>query len=362
LGAKAEEIDSLATYYEVTKKEVVESWATRGVFQVVGNGEVTDSNPNSPKQCGKMYGFVGCVNTHLHDKTSLDGVNHRGNAYVKKRIRRCFNPRCPRCFKTWAIREAKLAAWRTEKASKKYGKAEHIIASVPKSEYGMFDEGYKVYLQGRARVQKILSSRGVIGGGLIFHGFGFANTRESRIKGVPFGWYWSVHWHVVGFLADRYSMCRDCVHNCDSDRAYCQDCRRGFEGRTRRAYESDGWIVKVAEKRKTILGTFYYQLNHSTIVPSKERFHSLTWFGVCGIRALKLDRSEFKENPELCPICGSECVPLRYVGSDMTRIAKEFWVKEFEEPALDKNGFPIWAEKDECVSGSSARHHRGDWD
>lgn len=340
----------------VTKEEVVEKWAIHGVFQIVGNDEVTDSNPNSPKQCGKMYGFVGCVHTELHHMTTLDGVNHKGMAYVKKRIRRCYNPRCPVCFKAWAIREAKLAAWRIAEASKKYGKAEHIIASVPKSEYAMFDKGYDGYLLGRARVQKILGSRGIIGGGEIFHGFRFADRRESRMKGVPFGWYWSPHWHVVGFLVDGYSMCRRCVHNCGADRDFCRDCRKGFEGRTRRAYDNDGWIVKVKEERITILGTFYYQLNHSTIVPSKQRFHSLTWFGVCGIRALKLDKSEFKENPELCPLCGSECVQLTYLGFDRARIEKEFWVTEFEEPAFDKDGLPIWVEK---AGGSSARYRRG---
>jgi hypothetical protein len=144
-------------------------------------------------------------------------------------------------------------------------------------------------------------------------------------------------------------------YNRDSDRDYCRDCRKGFEGRTRRAYDKDGWIVKVAEKRKTILGTFYYQLNHSTIIPSKNRFHSLTWFGVCGIRALKLDISEFKETPDLCPICGSKCVPLKYLGSDRARIEKEFWIKEFEEPAFDNDGLPIWVEKEECDSGGYAR-------
>jgi hypothetical protein len=91
-----------------------ERWATHGIYQVVGNGEVTNSDLNSPKKCGKMYGFIGCTKTHLHDKTTLDGVNHHGNAYVKKRIRRCFNPRCPECFKAWAVREAKVAAWRIE--------------------------------------------------------------------------------------------------------------------------------------------------------------------------------------------------------------------------------------------------------
>jgi hypothetical protein len=336
-----------------------EKWATHGIYQVVGNGEVTDSDPNSPKRCGKMYGFIGCAKTHLHDKTTLDGANHHGNAYIKKRIRRCFNPRCPECYKTWAVREAKVATWRIEKASKKYGRAEHVIASVPKVEYRIFDKGYAGYLEGRIRVQKILSGRGLIGGGLIFHGFRFANAEESRRKGVPFGWYWSLHWHTVGFLSDGYNRCRNCAHNRESDRDFCRKCRNGFEGRTRRAFDADGWIVKVAEKRITILGTFYYQLNHSTIIPSKKRFHSLTWFGVCGIRALKLDKSEFKEDPELCPICGSQCVPLRYLGFDRARIEKEFWIKEFEEPAFDKDGLPIWVEKDSCDSGSYASYHYG---
>lgn len=336
-------------------KNVDEKWATHDIFQVVGNGEITDSNPDSPRKCGKMYGFVGCVKTHLHNKTSLFGANHKGNAYVKKKIRRCFNPRCPECYRSWAAREAKVANWRITKASIKFGRAEHIIPSVPKSEYPMFDRGYEGYLAGRARVQKVLSSRGVIGGGLIFHGFRFADARESRLKGVPFGWYWSPHWHVIGFFADGYE-CRGCVHNCDSDRDYCRECKIGFEGRTRRAYEKDGWIVKVAEKRKSILGSFFYQLEHSTIIPSRNRFHSLTWFGVCGIRALKLDKADFKEDADLCPICGSKCVPLKYLGNDMLRIKEEFWIREFEEPAYDKDGLPIWIEKDEWDSGCYAHY------
>ncbi len=337
----------------------VEKWATHGIYQVVGNGEITDSDPKSPKHCGKVYGFIGCVDTHNHDKTTLDGVNHCKMAYIKKRIRHCFNPRCPTCYLSWASREAKFATWRIKEASKKYGKAEHIICSVPKSEYSMFEEGYTGYLQGRARLLKILNSRGITGGGAIFHGFRFANAKESRIKGVPFGFYWSPHWHVVGFLVDGYSQCRNCVHNCETDREYCKSCNKGYEGRTRRAYDSDFWIVKVAAERKSILGTFFYQLNHSTIIPSRKRFHSLTWFGVCGIRALKLDKSKFKENAALCPICGSKCVPLTYLGFDKARIVKEFWIKEFEEPAFDKDGSPIWIEKAEDAGGGSARYYRG---
>jgi len=348
------ELQGLADAYE-SSFPVVELWAKHGIYSVVGNGEITNDDPDSPKRCGKFYGFVGCVHTELHNKTTLDGVNHRGMAYVRKRFRRCFNPRCPKCMKAWAVREAKSATRRIERASVKYGLAEHIICSTPKFEYPMFDEGYSGYLKGRGRLREILDSRGVIGGLEIFHGFRFASRKESRMKGVPFGWYWSVHWHILGFLVDGYSKCRSCAHNCNTERDHCRACP-SFEGRTRRAFDNDGWIVKVLDKRKTLIGTIYYQLNHATIISSKRRFHPLTWFGVCAIRVMKLDKADFKENPELCPICQSECIPLTYLGFDKARIVKEVWIKEFEEQAFDKDGLPVWVPK---VGGSSAYYCGG---
>jgi hypothetical protein len=33
------------------------------------------------------------------------------------------------------------------------------------------------------------------------------------------------------------------------------------------------------------------------------------------------------------------------LGFDRARIAKEFWIKEFEEPAFDKDGSPIGLKK-----------------
>jgi hypothetical protein len=82
------ELEARIECMEAAKVKQV-GWATYGIFQVVGNGDITDDDPNSPKRCGKMYGFIGCVKTHLHDKATLDSVNHRGNAYIKKRIRHC---------------------------------------------------------------------------------------------------------------------------------------------------------------------------------------------------------------------------------------------------------------------------------
>ena len=62
----------------------------------------------------------------------------------------------------------------------------------------------------RNKVVKILKSRGVIGGCLIFHGFRYNNVRL---------WYWSPHFHVLGFVLGGYSRCRNCKDkwNCMHD-------------------------------------------------------------------------------------------------------------------------------------------------
>jgi hypothetical protein len=59
----------------------------------------------------------------------------------------------------------------------------------------------------------------------------------------------------------------------------------GFNGREVRGFEKDGYIVKVMGERKTIFGTAWYQLNHSTIRTNVKRPHACTWFGVCSYRS-----------------------------------------------------------------------------
>ena len=99
----------------------------------------------------------------------------------------------------------------------------HTMA-VPLRDYGLKFESL------RKKVVKILAVRGVFGGALIFHAFRY-NVRRH--------WYWSPHFHVLGFASDGYGHCRQRKR----ERVDCRGCGF-FEGRTRRAFDKDGYIVK----------------------------------------------------------------------------------------------------------------------
>ena len=116
-------------------------------------------------------------------------------------------------------------------------------------------------------------------------------------------------------------------------------------GQTRKT----GFIVKVKGERSSIWGTLRYQLDHCGVAIEEKGYHIVTWFGVVSYRALKLTKEDFIEvgfKHKLCPLCQRELVDLHYLGSDFDRLAKEFWIKEFEEPFLDKDGNPLWKIRD----------------
>ena len=90
----------------------------------------------------------------------------------------------------------------------------------------------------RANARNGLMAVGVIGGALIFHGFRYNNQYKANHLGVPFGWYWSPHFHCVGFILGGYVHCRNCKKVKDSDygkpcEAVCAGCS-GFESRVRK--------------------------------------------------------------------------------------------------------------------------------
>jgi hypothetical protein len=292
-------------------------WGRFGDFQLVGNGSVTS------EMCGKFRNFKGCIRTELHDRITLDGENFAGKAFVKVVSYSCDKPSCPVCFKSgWAVREAGRIEARLKEASKRFGLAEHIVASPPVRDYGL---KFKCL---RNKVVKVLAVRGVIGGVLIFHGFRYDVRRH---------WYWSPHFPVLGFILGGYG-CRGCKRG----GLDCRGCG-GYEGRTRREFEKDGHIVKVLGKRKTVFGTAWYQLNHLTIRTNVKRPHACTWFGVCSYRRLKV---RVEKRKSLCPICGEELVKLHYLG--VRRIVKERgspdYVGSFVDDLVDENGSPNWVE------------------
>jgi hypothetical protein len=131
----------------------------------------------------------------------------------------------------------------------------------------------------------------------------------------------------------------------------------GFVDRNYRLNEVDGVYVKVKGKRKTLFGTAWYQLHHSTIKTDVKRFHVVTWFGVCSYRELKISKELRAKYDAMhrskCPICGSDLVRHEYCGRDFRVIA---FFKKRRDARESVKGFydrvSDWREMAERSSGS----------
>ena len=293
-----------------------DGWGVHDLYRLVGNGKVTN------KFCGKWVGFNGCVNVGKHNHVNLEGINYAGKVHVSLVHNFCKKPSCPVCFKSgFAVREAGNIKVRLDEASKKFGLVEHIICSIPVKDYGL---EYNVL---RSKVNKILQSLGIVGHVLIFHGF-----RYSLGK----GWYFSPHWHALGFVLGGYSKCRNCPRksNCD---ASCD----GFDSKAWKNYQKTEYYTKIMGKRKTVFGTAWYQLNHASYKVGVTRFHIATWAGVCSYRKMKVTKEHRKR---FCPICQDELVRLTYSGGSV--FVTDWGSSGYRRsmfPDFEENGAPVWS-------------------
>jgi hypothetical protein len=295
-----------------------------GEYELVGHGKQTNA------ECGKFKRFDGCLNIEAHNTARwFTPYLKKDSVFVRSIYHSCDKPTCPKCFKYgWAVRQATRMENRLNEASKRFGIVEHIVASVPHKEYALSLEAL------RQRSVKILANRGIIGGSMIFHAFRYRNRHVARKTSLPIGWYWNPHFHVLGFVGgEGYGKCRHCKGG------NCYACK-GFEGVTRSENKKDGWIVKVLEKRKTVGGTAWYQLNHASIRRSgSKKSHAATWFGVCSYRKLKLINGKDVGIKHKCPICGGDLVRVRYLG-----VFSEISVSRRGEilSMFDDDGKPLW--------------------
>jgi len=303
------------------ESEVENRWGSFGNWELVGNGKVTNEH------CGKYLRLDGCLRVDLHDrikyaKVKVDGkekvVRVAGKIYRYTVRHFCNKPSCCVCYKSgWALRQAGRIEARLKEASKRFGQVEHLMISVPAKDYGL---SFDVL---REKINEILLSRGVIGGSVIFHG--------CRFNDLTRHWYYSPHFHILGFILGGYSKCRHCERKWN-----CLKGCGGFDDRNHQSFLKDGYKVKVFEERKTVFGSAYYELGHATIDVTKKRFHVVTWFGVCSFRKLKVTVEMRKK---LCPACKHECGPIRYL--DVKPLSSE---REAFDDAFDSNGCMLWAE------------------
>jgi hypothetical protein len=313
-------------------------WATFGTQQIVGNGSIAN------EKCGTFSTHLGCLRGDLHEGAKLNGEDCSGKGFFRVVLNSCHRPQCPICYESWAGREAHKIESRLLEAEKQYGLVEHFIASVPLERYGLsFDACRKLVL-------KALVSRGIFGGCMIYHGFRWNEYRKF--------WYWSPHVHVLGFVKGGYARCRACVDKkCEGRKREFLRCS-GFEASTRHCFETDGFIVKVAEdrcgvkgKRKSVFDTAQYQLSHASIRTDVKRAHAVFWFGVVSYRRF---RFKVEKARVLCPICENELKRVRFVGVvGLENFSHQCFVmnrcsplfkREFLYDLFDAKGRPVWVE------------------
>lgn len=300
---------------------------TYGVFGdnvLVGHGEACENG-------GKYRGRFGCLNIEGHVLAlQLCGEKSEEQVYQRPVFYSCHCPSCPKCWRSWLLREARAIEARLTEAAKRYGAVEHLVVSVPPERYGL---DFKPM---RALVLKAAARRGCIGGCAIYHAF-----RETD-SGY---WYFSPHWHLLCFLEGGYE-CRSCS-KCVNGVCLDLSCH-GFEAHTRKCFNTDGFIVKVAQDRTGVAGmrisvfeTSKYQLSHAAFRKDCKRPNIVTWWGICSYRRL-----HFKYVPKksVCPYCSSPLVRLLYTGSkvfDFDRNSATF-VREPHED-LKEDGILVWA-------------------
>jgi len=311
------------------QKFVNSSFADWGFNQLVGHGPVAND------KCSTYRGRYGCLHTELHEfpLLLLGEKKWEGQVFQHPVFYSCHRLSCPKCFRSAMVREARAVEGRLVEAEKFHGRAEHIVASVPLEYYYLANGSYSDFLVMRGLALKALARRDVVGGAMFYHAF-----REDKSG----HWYPSPHFHILGFILGGYR-CRVCV------KQFCSECH-GFEGLTRRCFEKDGFIVKIAQdwfsgvagERKSLYNTAKYQLSHASIRTDVKRPHVVTWFGVCSYRRLKF---KYVLKKAVCPYCGGVLVRVRYLGSKyfcVDRDSSDFVSSSHED--LVEEGVVLWEE------------------
>lgn len=303
-------------------------WATALVSGVLwflaGHGAVTNGH------CGTFSRVKLCLNVDKHGQMGLDGKSYAGKIFRRIVHNSCNRPSCPRCHISWASKTARKVAFILGESAKKYGQVEHLSASVPVKDYDLSIEEL------RRKAQKVLNSRNVIGGSLIFHGF-----RYNRIK----QWYWSPHFHTLAHLSNPYR-CRYCER-----KSNCLKGCGGFDDVSWQKFQVDGWYVKVLDprhERRNVRKTVAYELGHCSIPDGVRHHRVVTYFGVSSYRRLQISAEAWnrwkEERKDKCPLCRDELKNGKYMGIRelVTDRKSLFFKRDSIEDYLEGN-FPAWA-------------------
>ena len=230
--------------------------------------------------CGTLR-YRGCLNVEGHYE-ALDR-DQNGKAFVQVYRRSCARKECPICYESWAGLEAGRTEYRVKAYSRrKWHRPIHLVVSPDPSLWFMDYEAM------RSETYKVLKRVGIVGGCEIFHPFrekccvcGSLKDFEEKVCvkcGFDrFEWYFSPHFHVIGF-----------------------GWHSGFV---------KNWVVRNFGVRESVHATIMYQLSHAGV---HKNYHTVTWFGDLAYNKLKIE--PLVEAKPVCPLCGLDLVPLIHVG------------------------------------------------
>jgi hypothetical protein len=294
---------------------VVDDWTD--CFQN-GRGQVTDFD-----WCGRHVSVWICRDGH--DGVTFHGEDFSGKDAVVHQHRWCGKPECPICYLNGFASEGARAIWAKLSAgvAKGYGAVEHFQVSFSAVEVEEVRRNFpKSWVEVmRKRAVDACLRRDILGAALMVHFRRIDRVNRTLKKGL--------HFHGLGFCGGGYDICRGCSWLVRDKRrscwCACEDECKGFEQRTRRAFEKDGVIVKVFGKRgagrteeEAVIRTAKYVLSHAGFQRVEgRRFYEISYFGCCAnkrLRSLKVPRVNN------CPVCASvgkvsPMVKAHYVGS-----------------------------------------------
>jgi hypothetical protein len=261
-------VSCLSAKYHTKGNDIIDQNGNELSWHLPGWGKSKDD-------CGDYLKAISCPD---HDIPTVTGEKHTRGIILKH----CFNPECPICYPSWAIREGNAAADRMKASERLYRgedldlqDARHFTFSPPQDaavELIKTKMGYK-RLKGYA--VKLIKKAGLKGGVIIFH-----SHRVNKFKQL----YLSPHFHVVAY-------------------GYIMD-SPAFEKM------SKGWIYKNMGKRSTLAGTLIYALDHCGLSYEKDNpkriFHALTWFGLLSYNQVGKREVFVEEKTVPCKACENE--------------------------------------------------------
>jgi hypothetical protein len=238
------------------------------------------------EHCGQFISDYVCRNVEGHKGVMVGDVDCTNKIVVQHTHMFCHKATCPVCFyRGFSMRAARSVVGRLEAGVKRgFGRIEHFTVSPSVEDRDLPLDVLK------KKIAAAAFDRGIVGFVMIPH--------VVRIDRVGKKLYRSVHAHLLGFDCGSADHCRNCLH----DRGDCASCS-GFRGKEVRGYRKDGYLVKVHDARKTVLGSVLYQVGHSVVQVGLKRRSLVTYWGVLACSKFKGGRLpvEFK-----CRACEGE--------------------------------------------------------